>query len=85
MKVVRETLEGIVKNGFDRKALLAGINYYEFRYREADFGNFPRGLMYGLQMFDSWLYDENQPFLHLIALDRFAKMREKLDEGYFEA
>ena len=60
-----------MKNGFDRKALQAGINYYEFRYREADFGGYPKGLMYGLQMMDSWLYDENQPFLHLIALDRF--------------
>ena len=84
VKVVRDTLTGIVKNGFDRKALQAGINYYEFRYREADFGGYPKGLMYGLQMMDSWLYDENQPFLHLIALDRFGTLKKKLDQGYFE-
>ncbi|MDO4261117.1 MAG: insulinase family protein [Eubacteriales bacterium] len=84
LRVVRSTLQEIADRGFDRKALLAGINYYEFRYREADFGNYPRGLMYGLQMFDSWLYDENRPFLHLIALDRFARMRERLPERYFE-
>ena len=84
VKVVRETLSSIVEHGFDRKALQAGINYYEFRYREADFGGYPKGLMYGLQMMDSWLYDENQPFLHLIALDRFNKLKKQLDNGYFE-
>lgn len=83
---VRKTLTDIVKKGFDRKALQAGLNYFEFRYREADFGNYPKGLMYGLQMFDSWLYDENQPFLHLIALDNFAKLKERVatGSGYFE-
>ncbi|MBR5508737.1 MAG: insulinase family protein, partial [Lachnospiraceae bacterium] len=81
---IRNTLAELVKKGFDRKALQAGINFYEFRYREADFGNYPKGLMYGLQMFDSWLYDENQPFLHLIALDHFAKLKERLNTRYFE-
>ncbi len=84
LKVVRETLEKIVKEGFDRKALQAGLNFYEFRYREADFGNYPKGLMYGLQMFDSWLYDEEQPFLHLTALQNFARLREEIGNRYFE-
>ena len=82
--VIRDTLEKIVKEGFDRKALMAGLNFYEFRYREADFGNYPKGLMYGLQMFDSWLYDEEEPFLHLACLDRFARFREQVGSGYFE-
>ncbi len=86
LKIVRETLTGIVERGFDRKALQAGLNYYEFRYREADFGGYPRGLMYGLQMLDSWLYDDAQPFLHLIALDNFAKLKERVNDGsrYYE-
>lgn len=84
LEVVRKTLAKIVKEGFDRKALQAGLNFYEFRYREADFGNYPRGLMYGLQMFDSWLYDEEQPFLHLMALQNFAKLRKEMDNRYFE-
>ncbi len=84
LETIRRTLTELVEKGFDRKALQAGINFYEFRYREADFGNYPKGLMYGLQMFDSWLYDENQPFLHLIALDNFAILKERLNTGYFE-
>ena len=43
--VIREVLEGIVKNGFDEKAILSAINYFEFRYREADFVTTPKGLM----------------------------------------
>ena len=68
VKVIEDVLRDQVKNGINQKALLAGINYNEFRYREADFGNYPKGLMYGLQVMDSWLYDENQPFIHIEAL-----------------
>ena len=81
---VQEVLGTIVKKGFDRRALLAGINYYEFKYREADFGSYPKGLMYGLQILDSWLYDDSMPFIHVEANDTFAALREKVDTGYFE-
>ncbi len=84
VKVIEDTLKSIVKNGMDKKALLAGINYHEFRYREADFGNYPKGLIYGLQMFDSWLYDESKPFLHVEATDTFAFLKEQVETGYFE-
>lgn len=84
LETIRSTLTGIVEKGFDRKALKAGLNFYEFRYREADFGNYPKGLMYGLQVFDSWLYDETKPFLHLLALKYFDRLKEKMDQGYFE-
>ncbi|MBQ8857419.1 MAG: insulinase family protein [Lachnospiraceae bacterium] len=82
--LIYQTLENIVNKGLDKKALEAGLNYYEFRYREADFGNYPKGLMYGLQAFDSWLYDENKPFIHLEALDTFASLRKRVDTDYFE-
>ena len=68
----------------DKKALEAGINYHEFRYREADFGGYPKGLMYGLQIFDSWLYDETKPFIHVEALDTFVFLKEQISTGYFE-
>ena len=68
----------------DKKALEAGINYHEFRYREADFGGYPKGLMYGLQIFDSWLYDETKPFIHVEALGTFAFLKEQISTGYFE-
>lgn len=81
---VREVLERIAGEGFDGKALQAALNYYEFKYREADFGSYPKGLMYGLQMMDSWLYDERRPFAYVELLEVFKSLREKADKGYFE-
>ena len=75
--VVEDTLSDIVKNGLSKRMVKAGINYYEFKYREADFGNYPKGLMYGLQVMDSWLYDENQPFIHIEALETFEFFKEQ--------
>lgn len=81
---VEGTLKNIVEKGIDRKALEAGINYHEFRFREADFGSYPKGLMYGLQMFDSWLYDESKPFIHMQAIPIFDFLKEQVGTGYFE-
>ena len=82
--LIRQTLENLVHKGIDKKALEAGLNFYEFRYREADFGNYPKGLMYGLQAFDSWLYNDNKPFMHLEALDTFASLRKRVETDYYE-
>ena len=84
VRVIEDTLRGIAENGMDKKALRAGINYYEFRFREADFGNYPRGLMYGLQLYDSWLYDETKPFIHMQAIPTFEFLKSQVDTGYFE-
>ena len=84
ISVIREALTDIVKSGLDENALKAGINYHEFRYREADFGSYPKGLMYGIQAFDSWLFDETQPYMHLEENDTFAFLKEKIGTGYYE-
>ena len=84
IRVIEGTLREIAEQGIDKKALRAGFNYYEFRFREADFGSYPRGLMYGLQMFDSWLYDDEKPFIHMQALPTFEFLKENVETGYFE-
>ncbi len=84
LSTIEEVLSGIAEKGFDEKALLAGINYFEFKYREADFGSYPKGLIYGQQILDSWLYDDEKPFLHIEANAVFASLREKVKTGYFE-
>ncbi|MBQ3105086.1 MAG: insulinase family protein [Lachnospiraceae bacterium] len=82
--LIRETLEELCLKGLDRKALKAGLNYYEFKYREGDFGSYPPGLMYGLQIMDSWLYDDANPFLHVESDDTFESLRSKIETGYYE-
>ncbi len=84
VQTIESELARIVKEGIDKKSLLAGLNYYEFRYREADFGSYPKGLMYGLQMFDSWLYDDHMPFDMIEAIGIFKDLKEKIHTNYFE-
>jgi len=82
---IKEVLTDIATNGIEERAILAGINYYEFKYREADFGSYPKGLMYGLQMMDSWLYDELKPFIHIEAGKTFEMIKEESKHGLFES
>ncbi len=83
LAVVKGTLRKLSDQGINKKSLLAGMNFYEFRYREADYGNYPKGLMYGLLSMDSWLYD-GDPRMHLEYEETFAYLKEALEEGYFE-
>lgn len=84
LSVIRDTLKEQVEKGIDKKALLAGINSSEFRFREADFGQFPKGLLYGIQCLDSWLHDDMQPFMHLEALEIYRFLKEQVNTDYFE-
>ncbi|MCD8155797.1 MAG: insulinase family protein [Clostridiales bacterium] len=84
LSVILDTLKGIVKNGIDEKAILAGINYYEFRYREADFSSYPKGLMYGLDILGTWLYEDENPFSQVSLLPVFDRLKKAAGEGYFE-
>ena len=84
IEVVKESLQKIVQEGIDERTMYAALNYFEFKYREADFGSYPKGLMYGIQMLDSWLYDDNAIFSHILANDVFAFLRSQVKNGYFE-
>ncbi len=84
IKTLREALEKCVKEGLKESSLLATINAQEFRYKEGDFGRFPKGLLYGINMMSSWLYDENEPFLYLHANKVYAELKKKIGTGYFE-
>lgn len=84
VETIEDELNRLVREGIDKKSLLAGLNYYEFRYREADFGSYPKGLMYGLQMLDSWLYDDKMPFDMIEAIDLFKTLKERIDTDYYE-
>lgn len=84
VSTIDETLTYLTQNGMDKDALNAAINYYEFKYKEADFGSYPKGLMYGLQALDSWLYDDLMPFIHIEANDTYKRLKEKAKTDYFE-
>jgi Zn-dependent M16 (insulinase) family peptidase len=85
LNVIHDTLQKIVDKGIDKKAVLAGINYFEFRFREADYASYPKGLMYGIDVFDSWLYDDEKPWMHLKQLAVFEELKKEVEHGYYEA
>ncbi|MBQ3665904.1 MAG: insulinase family protein [Lachnospiraceae bacterium] len=84
VKTINETLQKLVSDGVDKASLLAALNNYEFQYRENDFGSYPKGLMYSFEIFDSWLYDDTDPFRHLEQNEQFAFLRKMLETDYFE-
>ena len=83
LAIVKGTLRKLADQGINRKSLLAGMNYFEFKYREADYGSAPKGLMYGLQCLDSWLYD-GDPMTHLCYQETFDFLKKEVENGYFE-
>lgn len=84
IKVLERELTKVMEEGLDQRVLQAAINYFEFKYKEADFGRFPKGLIYGLQMFDSWLYDDEKPFIHIHTTELFETLKQKIGTRYFE-
>ena len=83
-QVIRETLEKLVKEGIDRKALEAAINGTEFKEREADFGSFPKGLLYGMKTMKTWLYDDGEAYTSLCYDKYYQFLRQQLSTDYYE-
>ncbi|QUH24398.1 insulinase family protein [Serpentinicella alkaliphila] len=81
--VVFSTLKYLVKNGIDKKLIEASINAYEFRLREADFGRYPKGLIYAMKSMESWLHDAD-PTMHLSYEDSLETIKTALTTNYFE-
>lgn len=84
VKTIESTLQRLVTDGLNKRSLLAGLNSLQFRLKEGDFGRWPKGLMYGLDVFDSWLYDDNAAFLLLETDETMASLYKKAEGNYFE-
>ncbi len=83
LSVVKGVLYKLSDEGLDKQALKAAINVGEFRAREADYGSYPKGLIYGLECLNTWLYDSD-PSLNLRFEDIYGKLKSLVDERYFE-
>ncbi len=85
VRILRETLQRLADEGIDKRALEAGINSMEFRYREADYSAYPKGLFYSLDILGTWLYDAGDPFAEVKQLAVFEKLHELVETDYFES
>lgn len=84
IKVLEDALLAEAKNGINKKALYSTINNLEFKYREADFGRYPKGLIYGLNLFNTWLYDDTKAFALTNSLKVLEELKKEVETGYFE-
>lgn len=84
IQIIQDTLRKVAEEGIPQKAIESAINSMEFRFREADFASYPKGLIFGMNTFSSWLYDDNKPFAYLKMLSVFESLKKKAGEGYFE-
>ena len=84
IRIIEETLGGIARDGVEKTALRAALNHDEFKYREADYGSYPKGLMYGLQMFETWLYDDKKPFEYLELDETYKELKKAVETSWYE-
>ena len=84
VKVIEDTFARIISEGFNKEKVQAAINKFEFRVKEADFGRYPKGVIYAMKTLETWLYDED-PFIHFDYEKLFESLKVKAADGYFES
>ena len=84
VEIIESTLKDIVEKGINKTSVLAAINSSEFRFREADFGSYPKGLLYGIECLDTWLFDDENAFDAMEMLDVFEFLKQQVETGYYE-
>ncbi len=84
IQIIEDTVKNLIENGINKKSLQAAINYFEFKHKEGNFGRFPKGLMLGLNAFNTWLYDDLSA-LELFSLNEvFEQLKKEACGDYFE-
>lgn len=82
-RCIETQLRTLAEQGLDHGQLEAVMANAEFRLRERDYGYYPQGIVFGFCALDSWLYG-GDPAANLEIGDLFVRLREKLQQGYFE-
>lgn len=81
-KIVFDTLNKLIQEGIDKRLIEATINKLEYNLREAG-GHATVGILYGFNIFDSWLYD-GDPLTNLEYEDNLKFFRDALKTDYYE-
>lgn len=84
LSTIQSELERIVKEGVPERSLRAALNRLEFRYREADYGNMPKGLILGMMVLSGWMFNEKGAFEYLHGNKLIDELRKEIGSGYFE-
>lgn len=84
LAIIKEEFEKAANGALNRRSLLASLNSLKFKFKEADFGGLPKGLVYGISSLTTWLYDDNSPLLALELSEIFDELEKAIDSSYFE-
>lgn len=85
INIVDDAIKEIIQNGIDKKSFLAAINHFEFKHKEGNFGRYPKGLMLGLNAFNTWLYDDESALYWFEVNYLFDELKKEVESGrYFE-
>lgn len=82
LRIVRDTITEIAENGIDESLLEASLNKLEFSLIEGPHAS-AKGVIQYIQVLSGWLYD-GDPLLMLDFTDSFARLREKVANGYLQ-
>lgn len=83
VKALYHNLQKITREGIDKELLEAALNASEFKLREADYGPYPKGLIFGLGVMDTWIYDID-PIESLKYEKMLGELRQAAKTRYFE-
>ncbi|MDD5922415.1 MAG: insulinase family protein, partial [Eubacteriales bacterium] len=81
--LIFDELRRLSEEGISRNRLEAALSNEEFALRERDYGTYPEGLLFGIEILESWLYG-GKPEQNLEVGDLFKNLRSMMNEGYFE-
>ena len=82
VRIVEDTLQGLVRDGISKDQLTAAVNKMEYMLREAE-GYTTRGIIYYINAFETWLYD-GDPFDSLCYNDTLEKLRQNIGSDFYE-
>lgn len=82
-QTIKAELIRLSNDGLDHEQLTAQMANMEFRMRERDYGGMPRGLVFGFNALETWLYG-GDPTANLEVGTLFDDLRAKLEQGHFE-
>ncbi len=85
LQIVTDCLTDLAEKGLNPRSVGAALSSREFLRREADFGGMSKGLIYGLNILQTWLHGGEDPFLYLRFEKDFRYLRDHISDGYFES
>ena len=84
LRIINDTLVRLRKEGINKKTLSAILERTEFIFRESDYGSYPKGLHLFTLMLKGWIYGDKDPFKYVKILSILGKLKERVNDGYFE-